>query len=695
MAKEQWEEESIERFREYLSQTRKFTYGVTDRDVIVNKTTGENFDYQLQNESGEKIAVEVFRLVENGEDLARSRVWHTMAGFIKDEIKKRDLKGYLVYTPQFFVKKSEMKTLAVKQAEIIEAGIKNNPAEKKFKYEGYDFHKIDSLETISLSYSEGARSIDSRGTATSGFAGKLPKKNKQVDVAGHERMLLVVNWAFFVDSRDAIRALSSFDFDQFENVDKIFFEGKQGEFVLIYDRSVVDAIKTRAKVENPEALKLLTQYLNHQLADKNQSAFDFIKTISLPSGNLDWLTDNEVKENLVHFGTELLAKGLIEDAIWIVKMLHNDSNPNPSGANDLDDPKSEHNYHVRVIKNEDVRNITTVRGHLCWLMSRIIAQNKPEYYTEILEIITRYISEDNLYIRIQATYPLMEFIVRKKAVRNQDESAFDWKKEEREQVRKIPLQMLRDNTRYPRVLEALLHIFDRFRDLNEQEAEEVIRALIATEQDDVLHDLAALIPYFALFRKNDFPDEGSFNPDTFIEILKNQIVSGRPAMKSSLTWHFWKMLEQNTLPYEQIREYILLFWENGYDTSVASMFGLVFEQLAVIAPDDAKNLFEKMIDLLGVRLKEDPEERHQAWINATEEIVALLATEPNRLLKLVDKLKNIWLMGRVYFGDIATIFGSYQKVAPENKERVKVELIKIYEEMKASHPQIQPVDWNK
>ncbi len=695
MAKEQWEEESIERFREYLSQTRKFTYGVTDRDVIVNKTTGENFDYQLQNESGEKIAVEVFRLVENGEDLARSRVWHTMAGFIKEETKKRNLKGYLVYTPQFFVKKSEMKTLAVKQAEIIEAGIKNNPAEKKFKYEGYDFHKIDSLETISLSYSEGARSIDSRGTATSGFAGKLPKKNKQVDVAGHERMLLVINWAFFVDSRDAIRALSSFDFDQFENVDKIFFEGKQGEFALIYDRSVVDTIKTRAKVENPEALKLLTQYLNHQLADKNQSAFDFIKTISLPSGNLDWLTNNEVKENLVHFGTELLAKGLIEDAMWIVKMLHNDSNPNPTGANDPDDPKGEHNYHVMVIKNEDVRNITTVRGHLCWLMSRIIAQNKPEYYTEILDIITRYISEENLYIRIQATYPLMEFIVRKKAVRNQDESAFNWKKEERELVRKIPLQMLRDNAQYPRVLEALLHIFDRFRDLNEQEAEEVLRALIATEQDDVLHDLAALIPYFALFRKSDFPTEGSFNPEAFIKILKSQIVSGRPAMKSSLIWHFWKMLEQNPLPYEQIREYILLFWENGYDTSVASMFGLVFEQLAVIAPDDAKNLFEKMIDLLVVRLKEDPEERHQAWINATEEVVVLLATEPDRLLKLVNKLKNIWLMGRVYFGDIATIFSSYQKVAPENKERVKVELIKSYEEMRASHPQIQPVDWNK
>ncbi|MCX6788932.1 MAG: hypothetical protein NTZ36_03595 [Candidatus Jorgensenbacteria bacterium] len=695
MAKEQWEEEAIERFRTYLSQTRSFTYGVTDRDVVVNKQTGENFDYQLQNENGEKVAVEVFRLVENGEDLAKSRVWHSVVGFLRDAVKKKNLKGYLVYTPQFFVKKSEMKTYAEKMADVIEQGIKDNAGKEKFSHEGFQFHKIKSLDTISLSYSEGARSVDSRGTATNSFASKLPKKNKQVNVLDHERVIVVVNWAFFVDADSAIRALSSFDFEQFSNVDKIFFEGKQGEFELIFDRSAIEALKTRSEVTNSETLNLLIKYLRYQLADKNRGAFDFIKTVGSLSGNLDWLSDNGVKENLVHYGSDLCQQGLVEDAMWIVRMLQNDPNPNPTGANDIDDPKGEHNYHTQAIKNEDIRNITTVRGHLCWLMSRIIAQNKPEYYTEILNILTRYIAEENLYIRIQATYPLTEFVVRKKAVRNQDESPFIWDQTERSVVREIPLKMLRDNAQYPRVLEALLHIFDKFRDLNEAEAEEVLRVLIATDQDDVLHDLAALVPYFAIFRKNDFPDNGTFNPDVFVKILKDQIINGKSSMKSSMAWHFWKMLEQNTLPYEEIREYILLFWRNGYDSSVASTFGLIFEQLVRVAPEDAKDLFEKMIVLLKARLKDDPEEKHQAWINGTEEVLATLVTEPDRLLSLVTKLKDIWMIGGMYIGDIPSIFESYQHVPTKDKERVRSELKTMYDEMKGVNVHIQPVDWSK
>ncbi|MDB5204920.1 MAG: hypothetical protein JWP09_948 [Candidatus Taylorbacteria bacterium] len=692
MAKDQWEEEAIERFREYLSQNRQLTYGITNRDVVVK--SGKNFDYQLQNENNEKVAVEIFRLVENEEDLARSQFWHQFTGLLREEIKKRGLKGYLVYTPRFSFKKNQMQANSVIMADVIEKGIKDNPTVKKFDHEGFKFHKIESLENISLSYSDGVRSVDSRGAATTSFIDKLPTKNKQVDVEDHERVLLVVNWAFFVDTHAAIRALSSFDFEKFENIDKIYFEENQNNFSLIFDRSVVDAIKARANVENPDALKLLMGYLRSQLDDKSENAFDFVKTVGTASGNLDWLSDNGAKENLIRFAQEFPDER-IDDAMWVVRMLQNDPNPNPSGANDPDDPEGEHNYHARALRNEDVRNITTVRGNLCWLMSRIVAKNKPEYYTEIIEIIQRYVLEDNLYIRAQATYPLIELVKRKDAIKNQDGNPFDWKQEERDLVRKMPLKMLRDNAQYPRVIEALLNIFLMFRDLTEAEAEEVLHACIATEHDDVLHDLAALIPYFALFRKNDFPRMGTFNPRVFEAILKDQIANGKPALKSSLTWHFWKMLEEKMLPYDQIREYVLLFWANGYDSDIASMFGLVFEQLAIIAPEDAKDLFEKMAELLKIRLKDHPEERHQAWVNGTEEIVALLTNEPDRLLKLVNNLKKIWLVGGTYIGDIPKIFESYAQVPEEDKERVKTELKKLYDEMRSVNIHIQPVDWNK
>jgi len=695
MNKSQLEEETIERFRIYLSQDRKLTFGITDRDVVVNPDSKENFDYQLQNENGQKVAVELFRMVEKEEDLAKSKVWHKVTGFLKEAIKKKGLKGYLIYTPQFFVKKSEMEAYAKKMADVVEKGIKDNPTADEFVHEGFKFHKVPSFEAISLSYSEGARSVDSRGTATISFASKLPKKNKQVDIADHERILLVINWSFFVDSRAVIKALSSFDFEQFKNVDKIFFESKQGEFSLVYDRVVIESIKTQTKIENPQTLELLIQYLIHQLNDKNKRAFDYIKTIGSSVGNLDWLLDNEAKENLVHYGTVLLDKDLIQDAMWIVRMLKSDLNPNPTGENDLDDPEGKHNYHMRVIKNEDVKNITTVRGHLCWLMSRIISKNKPEYYTEILNIIQRYISEENLYIRIQATYPLTEFVVRKKAIKNQDETSFNWDQRERDVVRSIPLKMLRDNAEYSRVQESLLHIFDKFRDLNETEAEEVLKTLIATGDENVLHDLAALVPYFALFRKNDFPEDGLFNGDSFVAILKEQIVNGKMSMKTSLAWHLWKIMEQRLLPYENIKEYLVLFWKDDYDYQTASSFGLIFEQLAILAPDDAKMFFEKMVALLKKHIQLTPPPPHQWWIHGTEAVIGLFVSEPDRLISLVKDLKEIWIMGIVYVGDLSTIFGTYQVVANQDRQRVKIEFMKLYEEMKKLNIHIQPVDWTK
>ncbi len=53
------------------------------------------------------------------------------------------------------------------------------------------------------------------------------------------------------------------------------------------------------------------------------------------------------------------------------------------------------------------------------------------------------------------------------------------------------------------------------------------------------------------------------------------------------------------------------------------------------------------------------------------------------------------MIGGMYIGDINTIFGSYQNVPAQEKERVKTELMRIYDEMKAVNANIQPVDWNK
>jgi hypothetical protein len=71
-------------------------------------------------------------------------------------------------------------------------------------------------------------------------------------------------------------------------------------------------------------------------------------------------------------------------------MLHDDPNPDETGANEHGDRDRSQNHHAMLLRNEDIRFITTVRGHLCWLMSQLIAQNAPEQYTRIIEILDRY-----------------------------------------------------------------------------------------------------------------------------------------------------------------------------------------------------------------------------------------------------------------------------------------------------------------
>lgn len=697
-AKEQWEEEAIERFRNFLGEERATTYAITDRDVVVNPSTNENFDYQLQNQDGTKVAVELFRLVEDGKQLGRQKVFGAFLEQLKKELLSRGVKGYFISTPEFVVKKSEISAHSIKVAEEIEQAIKDKGTEDKFEHDGFEFIRVKDLNTVGFSYHwGGVRSIDSRGTAATVFAGKLPKKNRQVAVSDHERVLLVVSWAMFVDGEDAIRALSGFDFSQYQNVDKIFFEPRQGQFILVYDRTVVEAIQNKQPLSDPAPLKLMLQYARYQLGEKKPEAFEYVKAVTTLTGNIDWLDDNGAKENLVSYGEELLGKDQIEDAMWIVRQLHNDADPKPDGTNDDDDPKGEHNYHARVLRGEDANVITTVRGHLCWLMMKIAAKSKPEYYTELIGIMSRYLKEDNLYIRIQASYPLEVFWSNRRATKNPDETPFSWDDKERLYIRQLALDAVRANRSYPRVMQALLHVFNRNRDWNEEEAEEILTLFLETKHNDVLHDLAAFIVYFALFREKDSQYYGgTFNPEKCVALLKEQIRDGEDAMSSSLAWHLWKLLTDKVLPYEAIKEYIPLFLDGKYSAGAMSKLALIFEELAKIAPEDAVTLYERALEHLDEHLKNKPEERHQHWINGTEEMLPILAKEPKRLVAVVGRLKDMWMRKvQLYVGNIKTIFESYELVPVEQKEEVKAVLKAMYDEMKAVHPPLQDVDWTK
>ena len=93
MAKKWWEEETIERFCLYLSQARSCSLAITGRDVIVDPISKEDFDYELISSTGQTLAVEIFRLVESGEELASSNTWSQVVAELKKELRGMDAAG--------------------------------------------------------------------------------------------------------------------------------------------------------------------------------------------------------------------------------------------------------------------------------------------------------------------------------------------------------------------------------------------------------------------------------------------------------------------------------------------------------------------------------------------------------------------------------------------------------------------------
>jgi hypothetical protein len=690
MSKQQWEEEAIARFILFLHNEANKKYGVSGRDVPVQ--SGQNFDYELTDNEGGKCAVELFRLVDSEDKLSHSTSWEDVVTNLKEEMCRRELKGYLVSTPSFYYKKKDLASFVFKEADKIENAINNNCADEKFEQDGYEFNKLADLDKIVFSFSSGVRSINPVGTALESLNRLLPKKNGQLGVEACNKVLLIVNWAIFVDMNDMVNALTKIDFNILKNIDLIYYEINPSEFCLIFDRKVFDAISEKRILLEENQLNLIVSNLKYMLAEREGLAFDYVKTVTENEGNIDWLQDTAVKENLIHFAEyRLVDFKSLDETLWVINYLNNDNDPDKNGLNDADDPDGRYNYHQQIIRNEDVRTITTVRGHLCWLMRLVIASNKPELYAQIISIIERYLKEDNLYIRLQAIIPLTELVRRIKAVKNEDGTPFNWSDGERKRVRELAFEVLRDNTKYQVVMRGVLHLFGYLRQLNEEEALEVINTFLQFDNEDVMRDFAALVIYFALFRKNDWVDDGVFDCTEFVLILKNQIVSGNDKLRGSIAWHLWKILDDNELPYDVVKEYIFLFNEGDYNDHVLSMLALSVEKIISISPQDAISLYVGIIQKIKDYLNADPKNVHW-WINSTEEILPLLAAHPDMLLKIISDLKYLWQRG-VHIGDPKVFFEIYRDVEQSRREEVKKELQSFYGEMLKSYPTLVNIDW--
>lgn len=549
--KENWEEEAKDRFIAALKAMSRGDWVVSDSDVVVDKQTNRNFDYQLQRDK-EFIALEIFRLVETPEEIKRSKSWSTIANGIAAELRTRGIKGYTIHTPNTFnIPRAKIPRFVSNAADLLHAAVKQKPDADSIQVDGFEIKSIQGFPDVLFTTGHGG-AVNPTGTAYDFIVKLLPTKNKQLDVANHERIILIVNWEPLVGQSDMIEACTLSDFSEFNNIDKVYFEIPQapGHVQLVYDRKVYAAFQPGA--EPPQQIDpLFISWLANHLYRKETQAFQLVRKITDQQKSLLWLPALS-REQLVTFGEQFLKSGQLEQLHWIVENLKND--PDPSVENAANDPEGELNDHLRTKRGENTRLIRTVRVRLCWLLMQIIARPCLEHYEKVFEIVERYATEEHLYVRQNAAFALMELARRRFAsigagVRFMSDDLAA-------RIKTLTLRMVEENSEYPVVLEAVAKVMLFVLDLDHDTALKTVQQLLTMEDSDGADAISSVMIYFALIRENEYKHSAPFNSKPLKELLLDRLANGSDRFRASATSHFKNLLALNRVQFETLVPYL-------------------------------------------------------------------------------------------------------------------------------------------
>ena len=249
----------------------------------------------------------------------------------------------------------------------------------------------------------------------------------------------------------------------------------------------------------------------------------------------------------------------------------------------------------KVLKGQDESSICTMRGHLCisindYLLTTFVDVNNPTkkgclIREKVFNWIKRLIDLDNIFFENNEMFPKSNYYLRMLALLPLSNLSYP---QIREQLNKFNLNLGDEVKSYLfKIIEVtkkdinenqitqgienynprgffryIARLFDKARDLNEEEAEKLLSFFQEFQVDDTGH----LFIYYALFREKIFP-EIKFNSEKFKEIL-NEICKGevndiKRDIASILHEQFKKEDELEDSKFKLLHSY----WINLFDTS--------------------------------------------------------------------------------------------------------------------------------
>jgi hypothetical protein len=626
--KDQWEDEAKNHFVAALKAEGRGDWVVSNTDVVVDEKINLNFDYQLQR-GPESIALEVFRLVDSKEEIERQKSWDLISNSIAAELRKRGVKGFTISTPNTFnVPPNKVEKFVSTIADNFQHAIEQNPGIDPIQESGFEIKRIEDFPDVSLYAVGPGGAIDPTGMAYRFIERKLPKKNRQLNIQGHERVVLIVNWLPLVDQRNMIEACGLIDFSQFSNIDKVYFDIPHGGSVhLVYDKSVYAAFQQDG--EPPKQIEpLFISWLTNYLYRKNLQAFRLVQKIAEREKLFLWLPAH-AREQLTAFGEEFLKQDQSEDLYWIVGHLQQD--PDPSVENAPNDPKGKFNDHRQVLGGEHVRLMRSVRARLCWLLMLIVTRPRLQDYERVFEIIERFATEENLYVRQYATFGLME-LARRRFARTETGARY-MSDELAGRIRTLGLQMVDENADYPVVLESVANVMLYLLDLDQATAIQTVRQLLRIENSDAADDISSIMIYFALFREHQFEHLDPFDAKPLRDLLLDRLINGSGRLRASAMSHFKNLLDLKRVQFDTLIPYLEAVTSGKPDRLINHHFYRIAATQAANSPEVVGRLIQQTV----------------------------LA----ELMTLNHGEREVW-----YPKDFANALHAWENAGPEHKERV-------------------------
>ncbi|OGH29158.1 MAG: hypothetical protein A3A58_02120 [Candidatus Blackburnbacteria bacterium RIFCSPLOWO2_01_FULL_41_27] len=677
-------------------------YYYSEKDIsftAVNEDGGKRPDYHIQTDNS---LVEV-KEIHDKESNQKHAQWGKIASKLQKAVDNNQLinkvKGtFLVNTPELFKTPTEQKAFESASSQVLQAVIDNK---KEVKVFGVDFeiNKVSKQESVVVFGSHGSGgSIDPANIVYQNIKDKIATANQQLgnqpqDIQPKKRILLLVNKYYFpLWNWDLFKAISRVykELLTYVNIDEIWyqFETKDKGFVhkLLYRKTFFEQFEASNFTDyNADDLELFANWfsaMSEMGEEEKNKLLMALRYFLKDKRPYQIFLNSQTREEMVRLGLWLAEKELFNDAIWLVEQFIIDNDP-PLPEDYKGDEKF--NYHKQVLNNEDVNIITTVLGHLAWVIQKLAVRKN--YIVKALEFTQILLNHPNLYVKLQGVIPLVEIAARRQWLEEYDKEN---NTKHYSEFRKLAFNLLDKYSQYRAIANSSTHVFYYFKDINTKEAIKVLDKLKGARE------AAALFVYFGIFRERHFKDKVLFDPKPLRRKLILAIKDNQKEyedLQGSIAWNFWRILAETPDEFNTLKPYIDLFFRLPYSKRYYSSLERIIEEWIERKPEICISWFINSIEKLLDYVDNNEMTARNTWIEPEKPLQFIASNKPSMLVGLVGKLVKLWKHG-AFVGSPREIFETYRLVQDINtKNKIRDQFKLWYGEMKAINQKLEHVSW--